>query len=495
MYTCFSRNPLTHKTSDKGIKRFREPSSSSISKSDSILNHIIQDSQSDYCVFDFDTQELKRYSLEMVKDLVQTEAQMTVCAGMDTSSKNYNNHLAGACIKAMFTNSNKKFHAAVNQELPSYRSLPQVFASSEWRPDVAIYEFGHKHVLRTTVEVISSPPSETIKKALMGGWMMIRYGRTFDINLKEVKSFVFPKCNEQATVIAVTTKFSELRFQYVLQPISLEEIAGTLEIVCQSQTIAFGQTLLNEPYGIRLSKADMAIFGEGAFQVPSHSAIIVQATQNGKDYIFKRQLAETSRTENVMSMVPMFVHNIPKLIIHLSMQYFNGVLFLLYPKIRHDPLNRYEGNRCCQELLVGVKNALEELHSCYYMAHMDIRLSNICINQEYKPILVDLDDCLHGSNFGRGGRGRLCKFPKFVMNLRNDQYDFVQLGMLILWLIDPNITTLYEMIPEEPTFYSAFFKSLIEKGLFDNELLKNDDFSKSTRYSASIEEVINERSK
>ena len=78
-------------------------------------------------------------------------------------------------------------------------------------------------------------------------------------------------------------------------------------------------------------------------------------------------------------------------------------------------------------------------------------------------------------------------------DLRNDEYDFVQLGMLILWLIDPNITTLYEMIPKESTFYSPFFESLIEKGLFDNELLKNDDFSKSTRYS--IEEVINERSK
>ena len=127
------------------------------------------------------------------------------------------------------------------------------------------------------------------------------------------------------------------------------------------------------------------------------------------------------------------------------------------------------------------------------MAHMDICLSNICINQEYKPILVDLDDCLYASNSGRRGRGRLCKFPKFV-DLRNDQYDFVQLGMLILWLIDPNISTLYEMIPEESNFYSDFFKSLIEKGLFDDELLKNDDFSKSTHYSASIEEVINERS-
>ena len=158
-------------------------------------------------------------------------------------------------------------------------------------------------------------------------------GRTFNIDLKEVKSFIFPKCNEQATVIAVTTKFSELQFKYVLQPISLEEIADTLEIVCQSQTIAFGQTLLSEPYGIRLSKADMAIFGEGAFQVPSHSAVIVQATQNGIDYIFKRQLAESSRAANVVSMVPMFIMNKPKLIIHLSTQYFNGVLFLLYPKI------------------------------------------------------------------------------------------------------------------------------------------------------------------
>ena len=166
MYTCFSN------MSDKGIKRFREPSSSSISKSDSILNHLIQDICSDYCVFDFDTQEFKSYSLETVKDLVQTEVQMTVCAGVDISSKNYNDHLAGACIKAMFTNSNKKFHAAVNQELPSYRSLPQLFASSERRPDVAIYELGRERVLRTTVEVISSPPSETIKKALTGGWMM-----------------------------------------------------------------------------------------------------------------------------------------------------------------------------------------------------------------------------------------------------------------------------------------------------------------------------------
>ena len=80
--------------------------------------------------------------------------------------------------------------------------------------------------------------------------------------------------------------------------------------------------------------------------------------------------------------------------IHLTKVIIAGVEFFRYPHIKHDPLTRAEAKRCLMALYRGLYNALEEVHSKLGLAHMDVRLPNICFNNLYEPVLIDLDRSL-----------------------------------------------------------------------------------------------------
>ena len=68
----------------------------------------------------------------------------------------------------------------------------------------------------------------------------------------------------------------------------------------------------------------------------------------------------------------------------------NDRCFDVFKKLQK-PMTCHEARPCLNQLLKGVKNALEELHTAN-VAHLDIRLPNICFDRG-KPILIDLDRC------------------------------------------------------------------------------------------------------
>lgn len=65
-------------------------------------------------------------------------------------------------------------------------------------------------------------------------------------------------------------------------------------------------------------------------------------------------------------------------------------MFLRYKAVPHDPLTVDKASLCLHDLLKGLAQAIQEFHQNGY-AHQDIRLENVCFNEQYEPVLIDLD--------------------------------------------------------------------------------------------------------
>ena len=66
-------------------------------------------------------------------------------------------------------------------------------------------------------------------------------------------------------------------------------------------------------------------------------------------------------------------------------------VFFKYDRVHYDPRTVEEAKKCLQHFFCEVRSVIGQLHDTYKLAHMDIRLDNICFNQQFKPLLIDLD--------------------------------------------------------------------------------------------------------
>lgn len=63
---------------------------------------------------------------------------------------------------------------------------------------------------------------------------------------------------------------------------------------------------------------------------------------------------------------------------------------MYYNKLHHDPLSHEEARKCSYELVSKINDVIKQLHSVGF-SHGDLRLPNICFNENYDPVLIDLD--------------------------------------------------------------------------------------------------------
>ena len=82
-------------------------------------------------------------------------------------------------------------------------------------------------------------------------------------------------------------------------------------------------------------------------------------------------------------------------------------------------LSRQHAKHCLIPFLDSVKTAIDELHQCG-MAHLDIRLPNICFKKEgtnYTAVLIDLEYCKPGITNRWNGPSSSCMYRN-VYSLR-----------------------------------------------------------------------------
>ena len=123
-----------------------------------------------------------------------------------------------------------------------------------------------------------------------------------------------------------------------------------------------------------------------------------------------------------------------------------------------------------------MRSVIGQLHDKYKLAHMDIRLDNICFNQQFKPILIDLDRSEGiGTIVGQSDYAS-CMSRK---DMSPEKTDWMQLGWLIAWILEPgedyhdrDFEGLSDNMQENAILKTLIQEGLVSEGAVDDEIFR-----------------------
>ena len=161
-----------------------------------------------------------------------------------------------------------------------------------------------------------------------------------------------------------------------------------------------------------------------------------------------------------------------------------GSIFFEYTLLNR-PLQPDEAKKYATEIVTSVCDVLEELHS-FGIAHLDVRLPNICVDTHpcHPPEakLIDLDRSMEVSQtFQVSGLAK--KYKGSVMYEANpswtlDQVDWRQMGLMVFRFLKECYAECYNTRQPEPK--SRFLCHLLDHGKLTRELLCGLDPTQDT---------------
>ena len=105
-----------------------------------------------------------------------------------------------------------------------------------------------------------------------------------------------------------------------------------------------------------------------------------------------------------------------------------------YKLLPHNPLRHNEAKKCVRHLCIQMCRAIDELHRVPKLAHLDIRLDNVCFDCNFEAVLIDLE---RAERVGR-------RLPEYFRDSESCMYDrtktvvehdWMQLGWMLVWAL------------------------------------------------------------
>ena len=338
--------------------------------------------------------------------------------------------------------------------------LTPLMTSTAVRPDVAV--LSEDDFPLVCFEVHSSPFPCTIIKCVVLATDQVRLHRLFTHKEIICTAFALPKLHNKQCAVRIDVKWSQFGFEYGVYYIQdpnqvRSSIVGAVHKACQNRPPTL--TPVGEFMGvINLSPSECGAFG--AVQIPSQGAIILRS----ETHIFKRPMF-------VSEVYPYFLLAMatPNSVIKISTAMLYGKPFYKYKTMPYDPLSCTEARLCLCDFIQEVSQAISVLHGIGF-AHQDIRLPNICFSCDFHPVLIDLDRvCLIDSLPCR------CDGVMFKNEFTAEKNDWMQLGLVIMWIISPNTQSYYnEKRQTLPAEYQRdrFLHTLMEEGCYKAHFLE-----------------------
>ena len=104
--------------------------------------------------------------------------------------------------------------------------------------------------------------------------------------------------------------------------------------------------------------------------------------------------------------------------------------FMVFPAMKYQ-VTKEVAKQCLPDLADGIRNGLEKLHSLR-LAHLDVRLPNVCVGDDFQVRLIDFDRASSSADVGIYGKHFMYTFEteeRIVQNL-----DWKQFGLLLFTL-------------------------------------------------------------
>ena len=368
----------------------------------------------------------------------------------------------------------------VDKSVRGMSALPVLATAALKRADVNVYT-GDRAKLLLQVEVHSSPIRETVCKAIYGAADLLRLLRYTNESFQRVTVLVFPKMCEETCVGKITLGFEDsLHFDYRIKWLTnvgtvWEEIQTVLEEnICVMPELPHIDAV-HSKYLTILSPQELKCFGVDARQVISPFHVLVES----KGKIFK---VVTDKDEQIL-LDGLLLEKLANAINpprHFIIPAKTKTHLFCYDKVPFGPLREDQAHKCLKTLSEKIAAALEELHG-FGFAHGDVRLPNVCFNINYDAVLIDMersgrigDRAYSTKLFGLCDTSCMYRrSEKFVGRFTEDLLDNVQLGWLLVWVLNPTEDYHEREWKEQPLYITkdVFLSKLVCEGVYSREAL------------------------
>ena len=356
--------------------------------------------------------------------------------------------------------------------------------TSEWKkPDLQIIS-ADKCVL-VQIEVDSGDKESTVRKLGMGLVDQLRWLRNHDTNITKCSGFYFMGSSESGHVIHVELVWRNQRLNFALQcrRLPMGSVATKVKEVMDEAQQSLESIKGQDMAGFALPMSGDFIhaqFGAGAFQMPSgHESVLIANLHTRKVYKHclstcdRRRLYRLERLDRKpeRSVFP-----------ESSRNTFGFHTFFEFPLLK-PPLSPEEARLHAKQFVESVYEAISELHVDFNLAHLDVKLGNICIDDSAGRLVAKLIDLDRSAPAGEPFRlSAACSLYTnsimYKVRERADwtlgQLDWRQFGIMVFaFLNDIHDKLVYHS--REPNPNSGFLKKLVDNGDYDSALFTSWD--------------------
>ena len=347
--------------------------------------------------------------------------------------------------------------------------FPALYNTPNNRGDVAVYVEGTNLV---NVEVNSSPMSQTVTKVIHGLVELLRIVKAHNIN-EDIKlkliGFALPKLNTTGLAVKVEVSYKPIYMAFEALFIVLKDLSDFPDLLfnaiehnsnilqaCKKSSIKKA----SKTYIVTLNDRELSAFGESPKQCASKYAVLCEAKNEcGIIECFKKPKLSTSCLQLADITQPCSYR------VHYK-RHDRVKKMVKYTKVKYDPLTYKEAKECLRDLIRKVVDVSLQLNK-EGIQHKDLRLPNICFDENFKLILIDLDRsvCISFLEAEEKNQYELKKFAEdLIKNLKDEDLRIrLRCDKFILKLCD---------------------------GIFDEELLRS---SLVTMSQKSVRDVISQR--
>ena len=326
--------------------------------------------------------------MEIVKNMYSLCSVLNDCPDVRKGVKpqgDEEHHLDCAVIKDWIVrNVVLPMDVVTNEAVVLFEDLQPIFSSQRILPDVVVYEHT-KRIPVLVIEVHSSPYEQTLKKLALVLVEQLRLLRNGDPTIMKWTGFCFPKHSDKACVsqMEVSWDYENLQFNIDYSCLAVDVVLDAIRYTLRQQMDKL--KTFNLPsgclFGIPLGEEDLRNFEGGAYQVHSNASIIVCDGNNIYKHIIDIQ--EESSMLRLLESCPQKNICLPS-----GRRCYNKVAaipkkFFVFP-IRMSPMSREEAKKCLPNLIESVVKAIQAMHDKLQVAHLDIRLENVCFTSAYE---------------------------------------------------------------------------------------------------------------
>ena len=340
--------------------------------------------------------------------------------------------------------------------------------SVDKRPDVMIMSDNDEPTTLVQIKVDSGKSwTNTIRKLVHGLIHQLTSLRNWDDTIMSVSGFYFP-FEKQECVVKVDVTWNDMELKFGVERSNVEDPSKVGDKICSvwrdAKETNLGCHGDHNNYYIPLSRDIIQReFGQDVFQISSRQSVLLVDTT--KERVYKYPFSG-----DVYRVLVWLMDDVANRKITLSrseipkgkkeaglIRYFEFNL-LKYPWDRREAKTRVKDS---PQFLTSVIEAVQELHD-KKIAHLDIRLPNICRDESDNAVLIDLDRMQYIGRVNSPGSYESVMYKKpDGEDWTADHFDWRQVGIMMVHILSDEVYDYHKWIP---SYDHPFLKKLIEEG-------------------------------